>query len=151
MTERELRQRSRTMRRLPLATFVAAFAAAFLSAPALAEQGGSDSQVVGGGSYVALDDATVLSPIDACPNLDGIQDTVPPHLTLDPHGNCIHEPSQEPTHHDTCPNLDGIQDTVPAHLPLYPHCNCIHQASHAPTPEPSPHAACPTLDGIHDT
>src|SRR5215218_8005810 len=134
MTERELRQRSRTMRRLPLATFVAAFAAAFLSAPALAEQGGSDSLVVGGGSYVALDDATVLPPIDACPNLDGIQDTVPAHLTLDPHGNCIHEPSHEPdpvpTHHDACPNLDGIQDTVPAHMTLDPHGNCIHEPSH---------------------
>ena len=94
------------MRRLPLATFVAALAAAFLSAPALAEQGGSDSQVVGGGSYVALDDATVLPPIDACPNLDGIQGTVPAHLTLDPHGNCIHEPS----HHHRVP----AQHALPA-------------------------------------
>ena len=114
------------MRRLPLATFVAALGGTLLSAPALAEQGASNSQVVGGGSYVALDDTTVPPPVDACPNLDGIQDTVPAHMTLDPHGNCIHEP----THHDACPNLDGIQDTVPAHLTLDPHGNCIHEPSH---------------------
>ena len=85
------------MRRLPLATFVAALGGTLLSAPALAEQGASNSQVVGGGSYVALDDTTVPPPVDACPNLDGIQDTVPAHMTLDPHGNCIHEPSHH--HH----------------------------------------------------
>ena len=123
------------MRRLPLAAFVAALAAAFLSAPALAEQGASNSQIVGGGSYITLDDAAkVLPSVDACPNLDGIQDTVTAHMTLDPHGNCIHEPSHEPnpepTHHDACPNLDGIQDTVPAHLTLDPHGNCIHEPSH---------------------
>ena len=93
------------MRRLPLAAFVAALAAAFLSAPALAEQGASNSQIVGGGSYITLDDAAkVLPSVDACPNLHGIQDTVPAHMTLDPHGNCIHEPSHEPNpepiHHD---------------------------------------------------
>ena len=90
------------MRRLPLATFVAALGGTLLSAPALAEQGASNSQVVGGGSYVALDDTTVPPPVDACPNLDGIQDTVPAHMTLDPHGNCIHEPSHHhhvPAHH----------------------------------------------------
>ena len=73
------------MRRLLSATLVAAFAATLLSAPALAEQGDSATQIGGGGSHVMLYTAATVAPHpDACPNLDGIQDTIPTHMTLDP-------------------------------------------------------------------
>ena len=152
------------MRRLPLSTLIAALAATLLSAPALAEQGASHSQIGGGGSNVVVDNAaTGMPPVDVCPNLDGVQDSVPAHLILDPHGHCIHEPSPEPgpepspepIHHDVCPNLDGVQDSVPAHLILDPHGHCIHEPSPEPGPEPSPepihHDVCPNLDGVQDS
>ena len=89
------------MTRLLSATLVAAFAATVLSAPALAEHGVSAMQIGADGSQVVLDAAATVTPhVDACPNLDGIQDTVPAHMTLDPHGNCIHEahsPTTTPT------------------------------------------------------
>lgn len=47
----------------------------------------------------------VYTPSDVCPNLDGLQITVPPGYLVDGAGNC------QP---DVCANLDGLQLTVPA-------------------------------------
>lgn len=45
-------------------------------------------------------------PADVCPNIDGVQETVPTGHHLDA-GQCIPDPI------DICPNIDGIQETVP--------------------------------------
>jgi hypothetical protein len=42
-----------------------------------------------------------------CPNIDGVQSTVPVNMIIDPIGNCVY------TTTDMCLNIDGIQDAVP--------------------------------------
>jgi hypothetical protein len=82
---------------------------------------------------------TNTPPIDVCPNLDGIQTTVPAGYTL-VGGVCV--PTNTPPI-DVCPNLDGIQTTVPAGYTLVGGV-CL------PTNTP-PIDVCPNLDGIQTT
>lgn len=50
---------------------------------------------------------------DACPNLDGIQETVPDGYDVDEQDNCVPEPTPTPTPGDVCTNIDGFQGSVP--------------------------------------
>ena len=47
-------------------------------------------------------------PVDACPNIDGMQVVVPNGLVKDVSGNCVSPPN------DVCPNIDGMQTAIPA-------------------------------------
>ncbi len=69
-------------------------------------------------------------PIDLCPNIDGVQATVPSGLVKDGAGNCVV---------DVCPNIDGIQATVPAGLQKDAGGKCI------------PIDMCPNIDGVQAT
>jgi hypothetical protein len=71
-------------------------------------------------------------PVDVCPNLDGIQATIPSGLVKDAAGNCV------PV--DVCPNIEGIQTTVPSGL--------IKDAAGNCTPPPPPTDVCPNIEGI---
>lgn len=47
-------------------------------------------------------------PVDVCPNLDGLQESIPDGYILQ-EGNCVLPPPPV----DVCPNLDGAQETLP--------------------------------------
>lgn len=49
-------------------------------------------------------------PTDVCPNIEGVQGTMPTGYELDGVGNCVPVP---PPPTDVCPNLDGAQATIP--------------------------------------
>lgn len=70
-------------------------------------------------------------PIDVCPNVDGVQATVPTGLVKDAFGNCVV---------DLCPNIDGAQATVPAGLVKDIAGNC--------SPPPPPTDVCTNIEGI---
>ncbi len=74
--------------------------------------------------------ASQCNPPDVCPNIDGIQATVPSGLTKDSNGKCV------PI--DVCPNVDGIQATVPSGLVKDSSGNCVVDV-------------CPNIDGIQAT
>jgi LPXTG-motif cell wall-anchored protein len=46
-------------------------------------------------------------PEDVCPNIDGMQTTVPEGYYINDDGDCVKDPV------DVCPNIDGMQTTVP--------------------------------------
>jgi hypothetical protein len=108
-------------------------------------------------SYVVIYQVTRVPPppppTDLCPNLDGIQTTVPTGLIVDGQGNCVPPPPPPPT--DLCPNLDGIQTTVPTGLIIDGQGNCVPPPPPPPEPEPEPSlittasVACPEPpDGV---
>ena len=80
---------------------------------------------------------------DVCPNIAGMQTTVPTGLVKDASGNCVHAAQQT----DVCPNVEGMQTTVPTGLVKDAHGNCVaavapasvttasvvHQETHAAT------------------
>jgi hypothetical protein len=60
---------------------------------------------------------TTLPPaVDLCPNLTGIQATVPEGMVRDANGNCVT---------DLCPNLAGIQLSVPEGMVRDAQGNCV--------------------------
>jgi cobalamin biosynthesis Mg chelatase CobN len=78
-----------------------------------------------------------------CPNIAGVQVTVPAGFVKDAHGNCV-TPAVV-GHTDLCLNIDGVQTTVPTGMVRDAHGNCaaaatVHVAGSVQTPS-SPHAA----------
>ena len=61
-------------------------------------------------------------PKDVCPNIDGMQTTVPAGMTIDANGNCVTLP---PPPVDVCPNIDGMQTVVPAGMVKDANGNCV--------------------------
>ena len=59
-------------------------------------------------------------PVDVCPNIDGVQTTVPAGLVKDSNGNCVEKPKV-----DVCPNIDGVQITVPEGFEKDSNGNCV--------------------------
>ncbi|MCL1839602.1 ATP-binding protein [Candidatus Saccharibacteria bacterium] len=80
-------------------------------------------------------------PFDACPNLPGIQPSVPPGMIIDGGGNCVYPP---PPPVDMCLNLPGIQLVVPEGYYRTSDGNCYRQ----PTPPTPPVDLCPNLPGV---
>ncbi len=78
-------------------------------------------------------------PTDVCPNLDGLQTSVPAGLVKDANGNCV-TPPPPPT--DECPNIEGNQATVPAGMVKDASGNC------GTPPPPPPTDECPNLEGL---
>ena len=71
-------------------------------------------------------------PVDVCPNIDGVQTTVPPGMIKDGNGNCVTPPV------DVCPNIAGVQTSVPAGMIKDASGNCV-------TP---PVDVCPNIEGV---
>lgn len=74
-------------------------------------------------------------PTDVCPNIAGVQASVPAGMVKDASGNCV-TPPPPPT--DDCPNIDGYQATVPGGMIKDESGNCITPASTPPAAEPTP-------------
>jgi len=71
-------------------------------------------------------------PEDVCPNIEGVQETVPESKELDDEGNCV---ELEPE--DVCPNIDGVQETIPGGMFQNDEGNCV---------EPEPEAVLGCID-----
>ena len=75
-------------------------------------------------------------PVDVCPNLDGMQDTIPAGYIFDADGNCVIATG------DVCPNIDGIQDAIPDDMVKDDQGNCV------PITEETD--VCPNIAGMQD-
>lgn len=75
-------------------------------------------------------------PKDVCPNLDGMQDTIPAGYIFDADGNCVI------TTGDVCPNIDGMQDTIPDDMVKDDNGDCV------PITEDTD--VCPNIDGMQN-
>ena len=68
---------------------------------------------------------------DVCPNIDGVQHSVPDGMVKDEHGNCVTPPGD-----DVCPNIDGVQHSVPDGMVKDEHGNCVTPPPPPPPPPP---------------
>ena len=93
-----------------------------------------------GSSVLANGCAVPTNPpvTDACPNLDGIQETVPDGYHLDDAGDCVLDTPPGPT--DVCPNLDGDQAEVPDGYYIDDSGDCVEET-------PGTTDMCPNIDG----
>jgi hypothetical protein len=78
-------------------------------------------------------------PIDVCPNVEGMQTTVPAGMVKDASGNCVLQAQQV----DVCPNIEGMQTTVPAGMVKDASGNCVLQAQQVDV--------CPNIEGMQTT
>ena len=62
---------------------------------------------------------TYSAPNDVCPNIDGVQTTVPTGFHLDTSGNCVADSV------DVCPNIAGVQTTIPTGYTVDSSGNCV--------------------------
>jgi signal transduction histidine kinase len=79
--------------------------------------------------------------IDVCPNILGVQATVPGGMVIDGFGNCV---TPAPPIVDVCNNLPGNQETIPVGYYRDGNGDCFVQ----PTPPAPPIDVCPNLFGI---
>jgi uncharacterized repeat protein (TIGR01451 family) len=77
------------------------------------------------------------APDDVCPNIDGVQESVPQGMIKDGQGNCVPPPPV-----DVCPNIHGDQATVPEGYTLV-HGECVIV--------PPPVDVCPNIHGDQAT
>jgi uncharacterized repeat protein (TIGR01451 family) len=77
------------------------------------------------------------APDDVCPNIDGVQESVPQGMVKDEQGNCVPPPPV-----DVCPNLDGVQEHVP---------DGYHVVDGQCVVIPPPVDVCPNLEGNQAT
>ena len=78
------------------------------------------------------------APDDVCPNIDGVQESVPQGMIKDGQGNCVPPPPV-----DVCPNIHGDQATVPEGYTLV-HGECV-------IVPPPPVDVCPNIHGDQAT
>jgi hypothetical protein len=104
------------------------------------ERGGYTSS-----TSVSLSGDCAKPPEDVCPNIDGVQTTVPPGMVKDANGNCVTpSPPSPPPMSDDCPNIPGIQGSVPEGMTKDANGDCVQR-----TPaSPSPSDVCPNLAGV---
>jgi hypothetical protein len=81
----------------------------------------------------------VTAPVDACPNIDGVQAAVPAGLVKNEAGNCVEPVVAPPV--DACPNIDGVQAAVPAGLVKNGAGNCVEPVVAPPVD------VCPNISG----
>lgn len=107
-----------------------------LSSPARAMDYIFEQQVV---------DPTVAT--DVCPNIPGVQDSIPSGMQLDGSGNCYTPTPPPPVTTDLCTNLDGAQTVIPSGYYRTTAGNCYVQ----PTPPAEPVDVCPNIDAVQIT
>lgn len=85
------------------------------------------------------------APVDICPNIDGLQETIPDGMELDDDGNCFTpeplEPPIPPVTVDLCSNIDGLQAALPDDYYRTIAGECFAQPA-------EPVDVCPNLNGI---
>jgi uncharacterized repeat protein (TIGR01451 family) len=91
-------------------------------------------------SHLCFATALAPPPTDVCPNIAGVQTSVPPGMVKDASGNCVTPPP--PT--DVCPNIPGNQATIPPGMVKDASGNCV-------TPPPPPTDVCPNIAGVQET
>jgi nucleoid-associated protein YgaU len=77
---------------------------------------------------------------DVCPNVAGMQTTVPPGHAKDEKGDCV-----QPKQKDVCPNIEGMQTTVPTGLVQDAQGNCVTPTAAAAID------VCPNVEGMQTT
>ncbi|MDQ3161924.1 MAG: hypothetical protein M3Q92_03710, partial [Actinomycetota bacterium] len=86
------------------------------------------------------------APVDVCPNLEGMQESVPAGMVKNEAGNCVPLVVPVPVT-DVCPNIAGDQSSVPAGMVREASGDCV-----TPTPAPLPIVVvtdvCPNLEGM---
>lgn len=89
------------------------------------------------------------APPDVCPNIPGVQASIPSGMQLDGSGNC-YTPAPDPTPEpespvvtDLCSNLAGTQTTLPSGYYRTGNGNCYAQ----PFPPSEQVDVCPNIDG----
>ncbi|MCL2451643.1 ATP-binding protein [Candidatus Saccharibacteria bacterium] len=80
-------------------------------------------------------------PIDVCPNIPGIQTTVPPGMAIDADGNCYTPTIPPPEIVDLCRNIPGVQSYIPDDYFRTDEGDCFPQTS-------PPTDVCPNMSGI---
>lgn len=88
-------------------------------------------QYLFGGSCVSINS-------DVCPNIAGVQTTVPAGKHVDSSGNCI---DNIPAN-DSCPNISGIQNGIPVDMHLDLYGNCVYDGAVD---------FCPNIDNIQSS
>jgi hypothetical protein len=88
--------------------------------PPVCPQVEEDTPLFLGQLQIEGEDEDCVPPTDVCPNLSGVQETVPDGLVVDDSGDCVSPP---PT--DVCPNIDGVQATIPSDKILDNSGNCV--------------------------
>lgn len=82
------------------------------------------------------------APVDVCPNIPGVQASIPDGMIKNSSGNCV-TPEPEPI--DLCENISGNQEVIPSGYYRDSNGNCY--------PQPDPPApvvdVCPNLAGVH--
>ena len=84
---------------------------------------------------------TVGPPVDVCPNIPGMQTTVPDGMEIDTNGDCVTPP---PPPIDLCDNIPGNQSLIPDGYYRDDDNNCFLQ----PTPPEPPVDVCPNLPNL---
>lgn len=79
--------------------------------------------------------------IDVCPNILGVQTSVPPGMVIDEAGNCVTPP---PPLVDVCNNIEGYQASIPEGFYRDANGDCFRQ----PSP---PVDVCPNITGLQST
>jgi hypothetical protein len=82
-------------------------------------------------------------PVDQCPNIDGVQETVPPGMIKDASGNCVTPPPPPPPMSDDCPNLSGIQGSVPEGMIKDANGDCVPRPATSTTTTTTTTTAAP--------
>lgn len=85
------------------------------------------------------------APPDVCPNIPGVQASIPSGMQLDGNGNCYTPtpPPEPPVITDLCTNLAGTQETLPSGYYRTTSGECYVQ----PTPPAVQVDVCPNIDG----
>ena len=86
-------------------------------------------------------------PVDVCPNIPGVQPTIPPGMVKDANGNCVtpSSPPSSPSMSDDCPNLPGVQGSVPEGMVKDASGNCVARPAPTSTSTPPATDVCPNI------
>jgi hypothetical protein len=87
----------------------------------------------------------VSPPTDVCPNIDGVQPSIPAGMTRE-NGQCVAAtPAPSPPSApgpgapvDDCPNIPGVQESVPAGMTKDAQGNCVERSAGPPPPAQPP-------------
>lgn len=68
---------------------------------------------------------------DVCPNITGVQTSIPAGMIKDSSGNCVNPPPP-----DVCPNIAGVQATIPSGMIKNSSGHCVYPPSTPTNPTP---------------
>jgi len=101
---------------------------------------GTDYNGSSGSAVLANGCVIPAPPTDVCPNIEGIQTSVPEGDVVNADGDCVAAPPA-----DVCPNIEGVQTSVPVGDIVDTNGNCV------PQPTTTATDVCPNIDGAQAT